>query len=73
MRRSTMPLRTRHLTAAEVLAFRDDAFQQYYRAPRYLESVERKFGAATRRDIEAMTSHRLQRAILGSRMEPLSV
>jgi len=57
----TLPLPTRHLTAGQVLRFRDDAFQTYFRSPRYLALVERTFGAETRREIEAMTAHRLER------------
>jgi len=57
----TLPLPTRHLSAGEVLRFRDDAFQTYFRDPRYLAHVERTFGAATRREIEAMAGKRLER------------
>ena len=56
-----VPLPTRHLTAGQVLRFRDDAFQTYFRSPAYLAHVERTFGAATRREIEAMTAQRLER------------
>ena len=45
----------------EVLRFRDDAFQRYFQSPEYRRMVEAKFGAATRREIEAMTAHRLER------------
>ena len=57
----TLPLPTRHLTSGQVLRFRDDAFQTYFRNPRYLALVERTFGAATRREVETMTAHRLER------------
>ncbi len=57
----TLPLRTRHVTAPQVLRFRDEAFMKYYTAPRYLESIERKFGMATVDHIRHMTSHRLER------------
>src|SRR6185437_3926466 len=55
------PLPTRHLSADEVLRFRDEAFQRYFNDPRYLASVEARFGPATVQDIREMTSHRLQR------------
>jgi hypothetical protein len=29
---------------AEILRFRDDAFQTYYRSPKYLDMVRNKFG-----------------------------
>jgi radical SAM superfamily enzyme YgiQ (UPF0313 family) len=57
----TLPLPTLHLAAGQVLRFRDDAFQTYFHSPRYLAHVEATFGAATRREIEAMTAHRLER------------
>jgi radical SAM superfamily enzyme YgiQ (UPF0313 family) len=57
----TLPLPTKHLSAGEVLRFRDDAFQRYFQSPDYRRMVEARFGAATRREIEAMTAHRLER------------
>jgi radical SAM superfamily enzyme YgiQ (UPF0313 family) len=57
----TLPLPTRHLSAGQVLRFRDEAFQTYFRNARYLALVEATFGAATRREIETMTAHRLER------------
>jgi hypothetical protein len=58
----TLPLPTRHVTAGEVLRFRDEAFQTYYTHPTYLEMIGRKFGAATVEEIRRMTAHRLPRA-----------
>jgi radical SAM superfamily enzyme YgiQ (UPF0313 family) len=58
----SLPLRTRYLTTAEVLRFRDEAFLTYFRSPRYLDMVRAKFGAETVADIEAMAAHRLVRA-----------
>ncbi len=60
-----LPLPTRHLSAAQVLKFRDDAFAAYFTAPAYLAMVEARFGAATRRYVEEMAQHRLRRDILG--------
>jgi radical SAM superfamily enzyme YgiQ (UPF0313 family) len=57
----TLPLPTKHLAAGQVLRFRDDAFQTYFRNERYLALVERTFGAATRQEVESMTAHRLER------------
>ena len=56
-----LPLPTRHLSASEVLRFRDDAFHSYFESPRYLEMVRARFGPATVREIQAMTAHRLER------------
>jgi hypothetical protein len=57
----TLPLPTRHVTAGEVLRFRDEAFQTYYTHPPYLEMIERTFGPATVDEIRRMTDHRLTR------------
>jgi radical SAM superfamily enzyme YgiQ (UPF0313 family) len=56
-----LPLPTRHLSAGEVLRFRDEAFHRYFRSPRYLERVRSQFGPAVVREIEAMAAHRLAR------------
>lgn len=57
----TLPLPTRHLSAAEVLRFRDGAFHTYFTSPPYLEMVTRRFGDDTATHIRQMTTHRLQR------------
>lgn len=61
----SQPLPTKHLTAAEVLKFRDDAWQRYFRRPEYLELVEAKFGPTQRKNVEDMAQIRLKRKILG--------
>ncbi len=62
--RDCLPLPTKHLTAAEVLRFRDDAFQGYYTNPRYLEMVQQRFGAAMVEHIRTMAGRRLERDLL---------
>jgi len=57
----SLPLPTRSLSAAEVLRFRDHAFQVYFTDPRYLAMVERRFGPATVGHVREMTAHRLVR------------
>lgn len=59
------PLPTKHLTAAQVLKFRDDAWRTYFTNPRYLGSVEKTFGPQQRKNVEAMASIRLKRKLLG--------
>lgn len=59
------PLATKHVSAAEVLRFRDDAFQTYFTNPAYLDLVERTFGAPQRANVEEMTKVRLKRKLLG--------
>jgi anaerobic magnesium-protoporphyrin IX monomethyl ester cyclase len=59
------PLPTKHLSAAEVLKFRDDAWQTYFSNPSYLNLVETKFGRTERRNVEDMAKIKLRRKILG--------
>jgi anaerobic magnesium-protoporphyrin IX monomethyl ester cyclase len=66
--RDCLPLPTRYLTAREVLAFRDEAFQRYYQNPRYLEMVEQRFGAETVAHIREMTHYTLERDLLTGKM-----
>ena len=59
----TLPLRTDVLSAAEVLKFRDQAFMTYFKNPRYLDLVARKFGPEVLRHIEQMTQIQLKRKL----------
>ena len=59
-----LPLPTEKLSAAEVLKFRDAAFDRYFTTKRYLDMVTQKFGWTARKHIERMTSHKLQRQLL---------
>jgi anaerobic magnesium-protoporphyrin IX monomethyl ester cyclase len=61
----SQPLPTKHVTAAEVLRFRDTAWQTYFSNPAYLKLVETKFGAKERANVEAMAKVRLRRKLLG--------
>lgn len=60
-----LPLPTENVSAAEVLKFRDQAFDRYFTNRRYLDMVTQKFGWETRQHIERMTRHKLRRRILG--------
>lgn len=57
----TLPLPTRHISAGQVLSFRDRAFDTYFRHDAYLKMVKEKFGDATLAHIREMTSHKLER------------
>lgn len=59
------PLPTKHLSAKQVLEFRDDAWRRYFTNPAYLQLVERRFGPQERKNVEDMSSIRLKRKILG--------
>jgi radical SAM superfamily enzyme YgiQ (UPF0313 family) len=61
----SQPLPTKHVSAAEVLRFRDSAWQKYFTNPAYLDLVERKFGVQERKNVVDMASIRLKRKLLG--------
>ncbi len=60
----SQPLPTETLSAAEVLKFRDEAWQKYFTNPTYLELVEKRFGVQERRNIEDMAAIGLRRQLL---------
>jgi anaerobic magnesium-protoporphyrin IX monomethyl ester cyclase len=61
----SLPLPTKHLTSAQVLAFRDKAWATYFTSPKYLELVEQKFGLNQRKNVEDMAKVKLKRKLLG--------
>ena len=65
----TLPLPTKHLTAAQVLKFRDEAFHTYFTDPRYLNMVEQKFGPETVNHVRDMTRVKLQRKLVPASKE----
>ncbi|CUW38878.1 putative Radical SAM domain-containing protein(Radical SAM, alpha/beta horseshoe,221-414) [Magnetospirillum sp. XM-1] len=58
------PLRNRHLTAAQILEFRDKAFMTYYTHQPYLDMIAEKFGQAEVDHIKRMCSIPLRRQLL---------
>lgn len=61
----SQPLPTKYLSSAEVLRFRDGAWQTYFTNPDYLALVERRFGTQEKRNVEDMAKIRLKRKLLG--------
>ncbi|NEO83080.1 MAG: radical SAM protein [Spirulina sp. SIO3F2] len=59
----SLPLRTQYLSAAQVLVFRDNAFQSYFSSPHYLKMINEKFGKGTVQHIKKMAAHKLERKI----------
>ncbi len=49
-----LPMPTKHLTAGQVLEFRDRAFREYFSRAEYLAMVREKFGEVAVRHIEEM-------------------
>jgi radical SAM superfamily enzyme YgiQ (UPF0313 family) len=68
----TLPLTTKHLSSSEVLRFRDEAFNRYYRDPKYLEMIRKKFGEETVAHIQQMLQHKLERNILSGLKQGVS-
>ncbi len=67
--RDCLPLPTKHLSAAQVLRFRDEAFESYFTGVRYLEMIQERFGNGAADAICRMTAHRLQRDLLSGTPE----
>lgn len=65
----TLPLPTKHLSNAEVLRFRDRAFEEYHSSPTYLEMIVHKFGQETAAYIEGMLKHKLKRNLFQNEKE----
>jgi len=58
------PLPTRHLSAAQVLKFRDEAWHSYFTYEPYLQLVEKSFGLKERQNVEEMAKIKLKRKLL---------
>jgi radical SAM superfamily enzyme YgiQ (UPF0313 family) len=63
------PMSTKHLSAAEVLRFRDKAFVDYTSDPKYLDLVRRKFGEPAVDFLKGLLQIKLRRRLL----EPAAV
>ena len=59
----TQPLPTAVLTSAEVLRFRDEAFQTYFTNTAYLSYIERRFGDGTLQHVKDMVTIPLPRKL----------
>lgn len=62
------PLPTKHLSAKQVLEFRDMAWNTYFSSNKYLSLVESKFGLQNRRNVEEMSKLKLKRRLLEERI-----
>lgn len=58
------PQATKHVSAADVLRYRDEAFVRYHSRPEYLSMIESRFGLATKEHILRMLQTPLKRRIL---------
>lgn len=62
----TMPMPTKHISAAEVLRFRDQAFKEYLTNPEYLDMMETKFGTKVVDHIKQVFKFDIKRKLLES-------
>jgi len=60
------PLKTNHISAKEVLKFRDSAWHKYFQNERYLNLVEGKFGLEAKNNINEMSKIKLKRKLLNN-------
>ncbi len=58
------PLPSKHLSAKQIVAFRDNAFHEYNQSEVYLTMLEKKFGTKVKQHMMEITQTRLKRAIL---------
>jgi anaerobic magnesium-protoporphyrin IX monomethyl ester cyclase len=58
---NSRPMPTRYLTSGQVLAFRDYAFDVYYKSPRYLNMIRKRYDEATMNHIIQMSAKTLAR------------
>jgi radical SAM superfamily enzyme YgiQ (UPF0313 family) len=57
----TLPLPTKYLSAVDVLRSRDNAFNEYFSNPMYLEMIKHKFGNKAVKHIEDMLKNKIRR------------
>jgi len=58
---ATLPLSTKYLSSADVLRFRDRAFEEYFSSPKYIEMITEKFGRETAEHIKEMLKIKIHR------------
>ena len=57
----TLPLPTKYLSSADVLRFRDRAFEEYFSNPKYIEIITEKFGRESAEHIKEMLKIKINR------------
>jgi hypothetical protein len=59
----TFNLPTEYLTNAEILKFRDNAFNKYFTNPEYLDTMTSKFGVQFKNEMDRMLQIKLKRKL----------
>ena len=62
---TTVPMPTQHLSPAQILRFRDEAFTTYHTNPDVLARISSKFGSQSADNVLTMSKIKLKRKILG--------
>lgn len=62
------PLPSKYLSSSEVLRFRDQAFNDYYSDPEYLNMIEDKFGLEAVKHIKDMLKYKIRRKLLETKI-----
>jgi len=60
-----IPLPTSKLSPKQVLEFRDYFFDVCFKNPKYLDTIEKRFGLIARKHVEEMTKIKLKRKLFG--------
>lgn len=66
----TRPLNTKHVDAASVLHFRDEAFHIYFSTPKFIDNTSHKFGSGAVTAVREMAQRALPRRILEETFAP---
>ena len=61
----TLNLGNSHVSSAEILAFRDKAWDTYHSSEKYLNLLENKFGQKARDELDSTKTIKLKRKLLG--------
>jgi radical SAM superfamily enzyme YgiQ (UPF0313 family) len=61
----TLNLGNNHVSSAEILAFRDKAWDTYHSSEKYLNLLENKFGQKARDELDSTKKIKLKRKLLG--------
>ena len=64
----TQNLPSKNLSAAEILSFRDKAWDKYHTNPKYLKLLENKFGMNAVNNLKKTTKIKLKRKLLGDKI-----
>ena len=59
------PMATKFVSAADVVRFRDNAWQKYHENPSFLSLIEGRFGILAKEGIQELSQIKLKRKILG--------